>query len=49
MTRQGGSVPKTCRFLKWMMEEYEAIKVGIDGLKAEVHEDKGNGQKTQKA
>lgn len=39
----------TSRFLKRKMEEYDALKVEIEALKAEVGEDQVNGQKTQKA
>jgi EPS-associated MarR family transcriptional regulator len=39
----------TSRFLKRKMEEYDALKVEIKALKAEVGKDQGNGQKAQKA
>ena len=35
-------VALTSRFLKWKMEEYEALKVEIEALKAEVGEDEPN-------
>ena len=42
-------VALTSSFLKRKMEEYDALKVEIEALKAEVGEDQGDGQKTLKA
>jgi EPS-associated MarR family transcriptional regulator len=42
-------VALTSRFLKRKMEEYDALKVEIEALKAEVGDDQADGQKTQKA
>ena len=39
----------TSRFLKRKMEEYDALKVEIEALKAEVGDDQAEGQKTQQA
>jgi len=41
-------VALTGRFLKRKMEEYDALKVEIEALKAEVGEEQGNGQKALK-
>jgi len=41
-------VALTSRFLKRKMEEYDALKVEIEALKAEVGEEQGNGQKALK-
>lgn len=51
LTPQGiaEKVALTSRFLKRKMEEYEALKLEIEVLKAEVGEHQGNGQKAQKA
>ncbi len=39
----------TGRFLKRKLQEYDALKVEIEALKAEVGDDQGNSQITQKA
>jgi len=51
LTPQGiaEKLPLTSRFLKRKMEEYDALKVEIEALKAEVGDNQGNGQKAQKA
>ena len=51
LTPQGiaEKVALTSRFLKRKMEEYDSLKVEIEALKAEVGDDQGEGQKTQKA
>jgi EPS-associated MarR family transcriptional regulator len=41
-------VALTSRFLKSKMEEYDALKVEIEALKAEMGEEQGNGQKALK-
>jgi len=41
-------VALTSRFLKRKMEEYDALKVEIEALKAEVSEDQASGQRAQK-
>jgi hypothetical protein len=51
LTPQGivEKVALASRFLKRKMYEYDALKVEIEALKAEVGEEHGNGQKAQKA
>lgn len=51
LTPQGiaEKVALTSQFLKRKMEEYEALKVEIEALKAQVADEQGNGQKAQKA
>lgn len=51
LTPQGMAekVALTSRFLKRKMAEYDALKVEIEALKAEVGEDQVDGQKTQQA
>ena len=50
LTPQGiaEKVALTSRFLKRKMEEYDALKVEIEALKAEVGDDQACGQKAQK-
>ena len=50
LTQQGITemVALTSRFLKRKMEEYDALKVEIEALKAEVGEEQGNGQEALK-
>jgi EPS-associated MarR family transcriptional regulator len=51
LTPQGiaEKVALTSRFLKRKMEEYDALKVEVEVLKAELGEDQGNVQRAQKA
>lgn len=51
LTPQGiaEKVTLTSQFLKRKMEEYDALKVEIEVLRAELGGDQANGQKTQKA
>lgn len=51
LTPQGiaEKVMLTNQFLKRKMEEYDALRMEIEALMAEVGEDQGDGQKTQKA
>lgn len=50
LTPQGiaEKVALTSRFLKRKMEEYDALKAEIEALRAEVGDEQGDGQKTQK-
>jgi EPS-associated MarR family transcriptional regulator len=51
LTPQGiaEKVALTSRFLKRKMDEYDALKVEIEALKAEVGEEQASGCKAQKA